>query len=113
MNLMPDVDRVIDWLLRALDLAEVTEVWLYGSFVRRAPGTQDVDVMVRFKDGWVDHAARLRRKIESDFEREFDLPMHAIFLSDNEFRAEAKHLAVVLSEARCLRYLGRPNANAV
>ncbi|OCZ67781.1 hypothetical protein A7P25_05815 [Achromobacter xylosoxidans] len=100
---MRHLDRVIEWLLVALDLADVTGVWLYGSYVRGAPDARDVDVMVRFKDGRADHAVKLRRRIEAEFEREFALPLHAIFLSEREFREEATRVFVVLREAQRIK----------
>lgn len=96
---MQDRDDVTEWLLRALDLAEITGIWLYGSYFRGVPDACDVDLIARFKDGHADNAAKLRRNIEADFGFAFVRPLHAIFLSEREFREEAGHLSNILKNA--------------
>lgn len=103
MSSTPAHSAVIAWLIQALDLAEITGVWLYGSFCHITTYAADVDVMVRFKRGWAEGAAKFRGKIEQEFEEEFALPLHAIFLSDDEFLIEADFLSVLLADSRHLR----------
>lgn len=103
MNSTLASEAVSAWLLSTLEREEVTGAWLYGSFVRGATNLSDVDVIARFRRGWAGEAAKFRRTVEANFTQEFALPLHAIFLSEDEFSAEAEYLTVLLNESCRLR----------
>ncbi len=102
MNSTPDSDFVDKWLGIALRLPEITEAWLYGSFAQGSTFAGDVDILVRYQNGWSYEAAQYRRQIESKFGSDFSVPLHAIFLSEDEFRDEADLVGALLANGRCL-----------
>jgi predicted nucleotidyltransferase len=99
MNLAPDINRVVAWLGSALHAAPITNAWLYGSFAHGLPTAKDVDVLVCYRSGWSAGAATWRRKVEALFAHEFTLPLHAIFLSADEFKSESSFIDVLLAHS--------------
>jgi predicted nucleotidyltransferase len=102
MSSTPDAKAIDKWLLGALCRPEITGVWLYGSYVRGSAAIGDVDILVRYQYGWSYGAAKLRRQLEVLFAGRFSVRLHMIFLSDEEFIAEADFVKVLLNESRGL-----------
>jgi predicted nucleotidyltransferase len=106
---MPAAKLVHEWLRSNLSVPEVTGAWLYGSFVGAKSDVGDIDVLVRYRAGWSGSASKLRRQVERLFDETFSIPLHAIFLSEDEFEDEAPFIQVLLAQASEISSLRGPN----
>lgn len=100
MSSTASVDEIYPWLAGALQAPEISEVWGYGSFAESAQKFSDVDIIVKYRQGWTLCAARFRRQLEARFLARFEVPLHAIFLSDAEWLSELHFVNVLLGKCR-------------
>lgn len=104
MSLMPTLESVFNWLLdNNLATERIVEIWVYGSVLNSPSDANDVDIVVKFANGFAAEAVLLRRLAEREFQSTFRIPLHAIFLSEAEFSEEEGFLSVLLATARRIR----------
>lgn len=96
-------DCAFTWLLNSLSKIEPLEIWAYGSFLCDVVTPNDADILIKYRSDRVEEAVQLRREITPEFERLFLLPLHAIFLSEGEWRDELPRIKLLLGSARRFR----------
>jgi len=89
-------DDCIIWLKNTLAIEIIVEAWIFGSVVRFGDGYNDVDVFVRYRDGFVGSVVQLRRCAEVSFKDQFGVPLHLLVLSEIESEQSSQFLEKAL-----------------
>lgn len=79
------------WLRRNLETHLVVEACIFGSSVSEKKFS-DVDILVKYKSDMVVEALALRKKLEVNFYKEFNICLDALFLSEEECQDEAYYI---------------------
>jgi predicted nucleotidyltransferase len=81
--------EVEKWLLERLNKRFIVAAWIFGSIVRGARRCNDVDLFLQCEETDINSVLPLRRALEQDFMRDFNLPLQCMILTSeesNEFR---------------------------
>lgn len=89
-------DACISWLRSTLAIEMIVEAWIFGSAARFGDGYNDVDVFIRYRDGFAGRVAHLRRCVEVNFKDQFGAPLHLLALSEIESEQSSKFLEKAL-----------------
>ena len=93
---MVDIDDVSLWLKDRLQTHYVSEVRIFGSVLHAHQVCNDIDVFVKYQDGYTASIPELRRKTEEGFLDRFGVPLHLLFLTDSECRETEEFLQTCL-----------------
>lgn len=92
-------EECVSWLTESLRSEIIIEARLFGSAIGLKKSFSDVDIFLKYRNGFSEEISLIRKKMEMEFHEKFKTPLHFLALSEIEIGESSCFLDVALKNS--------------